>query len=302
MVYHDNFSKRITNLHVYDTLIQNDKLPTTCLLCTHGELDEVGHVIPKFVLRWLKKQAGKKAGFFLNNTQVIVPDTLALKMLCKKCEAKFSTHEKNFTDRYFKKYYRSREAVKVGGDMYFFALSVAWRILASTRLTNEGDEMKKYCDRLEDIIKSYLNQPHQNVEVDVYAFHAVEISTNLSKDHYNDNLLRLSIRQGIFCQNLYLPNGTLVTLCPLPLVHFKLGAYYFIVADQNYIQSLAFYKIFRKVEGENKVYTLEYSSELMGFLNHIGNAYFNEVDKSVIPQYIRYDVIHEAAYRGGRRV
>ncbi len=76
---------------------------------------------------------------------------------------------------------------------------------------------------------------------------------------------------------------------PLALVYFKLGAYYFLVAEQGYLQCLAFSKKIRAVEGTDSIHILEYSKELLGFFKYIGNGDFDEVVESVVPQDVEYD-------------
>lgn len=280
------------NRRVYDKMIDGKKLPSKCILCDEGELNECGHIIPKLVMRWLKRASSKK-NFYLNNTTEITSDTLALKILCDKCEDIFSTCEKNFTDKYFKKYYRESSSPKIEEDIYFFALSIAWRIMASTRFMRNNEGGEPFRGLLEDELKSYLLQPSGKAEIDLYVFHADEVADNLSHDSYNNNLLQFSIRQGIFLQYLYYCIGCRdfnATLAPVPLVHFKLGAYYFIVASQGYLQKLKFPKKMENIVG-SKIYILKYSASLMGFFNHISNNNFDEIDKSIIPLDERYDVI-----------
>ncbi|MBH2018421.1 MAG: hypothetical protein I8H91_02410 [Burkholderiales bacterium] len=278
------------NKHIYDNQINYNKLPSSCLLCSEGALGELGHIIPKFVMRWLKR-ASKKEEFYLNNTAVKVADTLALKMLCNKCEDIFSEHEKFFTDQYFKRHYRKTPPAEISGDIYFFALSIAWRIMISTPMMQGEENSEKYFRELRDIVKAYLLQPNERAKIDVYVFYANEISANLAAQYYKANLLNFSVRQGIFAHYLiYDDINCCATLSPIPLVYFKLGAYYFIVADQNHLQLLTFPKKIEATEG-GKVHILRYSEGLIGFLNHISNGDFDEVDKSIIPLNIKYDRI-----------
>lgn len=252
-----NFSN---NQRIYDPLINGDKLPSSCLLCSEGELDKLGHIIPKFVMRWLKR-VSKKKEFYLNNKPVKIADTIAIKILCNECEKEFSSHERNFTEKYFKTYYRKKFPIEFSHDIYFFALSIAWRILVSTPMMHGEENSEKHFNAISKTIKTYLLQPDKNVEIDVYVFHADEIAENLPEQHYNRNILQFSISQGIFSQQLKYNDNFIATPGRIPLIYFKLGVYYFIVADQNHLQMLTFPK---KIEtlGKSKVHVLKYSSEL----------------------------------------
>ncbi|MFC3532313.1 hypothetical protein ACFOLG_08955 [Vogesella facilis] len=283
------FTNLSNNQSVYDCLINGQKLPQTCLLCSEGELHKLGHIIPKFVMRWLKF-ASKKSSFYLNNTETEVSDTLAIRILCDKCEDIFSRHEKAFVDNYFKKYYRKTNPGVISEDIYYFSLSVAWRIMISTPMMRGEEIGDTYYRKLRDIVGSYLIQPNKSIEVDVYVFLADEIAANLPIKSCRTNLLNFSIRQGIFVQNLMYNDYFRATVAPIPLVHFKLGAYYFIVACQDYLQRLSFHKIIDSSK-ESKVHLLRYSDDLVGFLNHISNGGFLEVIESAIPRDSKYDRI-----------
>jgi len=277
---------------VYDSRINGNQLPSSCLLCLDGELNKFGHIIPALVLRWLKS-ASKKKDFFFNNSSEKVADTLAVKMLCDRCEEIFCTHEKYFTDKYFKKFYRNKSPEKIGDDIYFFSLSVAWRILVSTPMMKGEEDSGKYFSFLTESIRSYLLQPNEKTEVDVYVFHASDIVENLPEKHYNLNLLKYSVRQGIFAQRLMaVRNGSrfLLTPAPVPLVHFKLGVYYFLVACQDYLQSLTFLSNIERSD-RGGVYVLKYSDELIGFLNYISNDRNFEVHKLRTLKNIEYNII-----------
>ena len=277
--------------HVYDAMVNSDKLPSTCLLCIDGELCELGHIIPKFVMRWLKL-ASKKSKFYLNNTITEVPDTLALRILCKSCEDRFSHYEKFFVDKFFKKYYRKQEHNEFCEEVYYFALSIAWRIMASAPIMQGEKSGDKYYRALRDAIRPHLLDPNISVEADVYIFLANEVAANLPEKDLRENLLNFSIRQGISAQNLVY-DGTcfLATLAPIPLVHFKLGAYYFIVAYQGYLQDLTFDKKIEPSE-HGKIHLLRYSKELVGFLHYISNGDFLEVVESAIPTDGKYNRVH----------
>jgi len=276
------------NQRVYDVLVNSEKLPSTCLLCIEGELCELGHIIPKFVMRFLKS-ASNKSTFYLNNTKTKAQDTLALRILCKNCENRFSHYEKFFVDKFFKKYYRKREHNGFGEEVYYFALSVAWRIMASTPIMKGEDSGDQYYRALRDSIRSHLIDPKMSVEADVYIFLANDVAANMPAKDLREDFLNFSVRQGIFAHTLVYDGTSFnATVAPLPLVHFKLGAYYFIVARQDHLHLLTFHKKIEPSE-HGQIHLLRYSEELVGFLHHISNGGFLEVVESAIPTDGKYN-------------
>ena len=79
-----NFSN---NQRVYDPMINGDKLPSSCLLCSKGELNKLGHIIPRFVMKFLK-EASKEDKFYFYNMKKSVFDTIAMRMLCDYSDRK----------------------------------------------------------------------------------------------------------------------------------------------------------------------------------------------------------------------
>lgn len=282
--------KEVTNNQkLYDEHFNKEMLPSKCLLCLEGELHEHGHIIPKFVMRWLKKASGLDSLHF-NGTEEKTSDTIALRILCKHCEDKFDKHERQFTEGYFKPYYRGISPKSAKREIYSFALSIAWRILAITPFIKGSEKSETYCRILKDTISPHFFNPEKKVEVDVHIFSIDEVLKNIPPEQLNEKLLKFSISQGVFAHNLFMHPGFKVTLQPLPIVHFKIGAYYFIVALQDHIKNLEFDKKLQSTR-ESNVYSLQYTKELVGFLRYISYPIFEEVAENALPNDVNYDVI-----------
>jgi len=102
-----------------------------CRLC--GETRELqnSHIIPRFVIRWMKKTGATP---FLR--KAVDPDTRIQdhheKLLCEDCEQIFSDWEGKFAARVFYPYVRSqKDEFEYDEWLYKFALSVSWRLLVS---------------------------------------------------------------------------------------------------------------------------------------------------------------------------
>lgn len=100
-----------------------------CALChTETEL-ELSHIIPKFVLRYLKSTSAGSIRS-MENPNVTVQDGEKHYMLCGKCEDLFSTYEKQFADKLFHPYLKDQQKrFEYDTWLHFFLTSVSWRHL-----------------------------------------------------------------------------------------------------------------------------------------------------------------------------
>lgn len=102
-----------------------------CKLCgKSGELQN-SHIIPRFVIRWLKKTGPTP---FLR--RVVDPNTRIQdyyeKLLCKDCEQIFSDWEGKFAAQVFYPHVRDqKKEFDYGAWLYKFILSVSWRLMVS---------------------------------------------------------------------------------------------------------------------------------------------------------------------------
>jgi len=102
-----------------------------CRLC--GETCELqnSHIIPRFVIRWMKKSGPTP---FLR--KAVDPDTRIQdyheKLLCEDCEQIFSDWEGKFAANVFYPHVRGqKEKFEYGEWLYKFVLSISWRLLVS---------------------------------------------------------------------------------------------------------------------------------------------------------------------------
>ena len=102
-----------------------------CRLC--GETRELqnSHIIPRFVIRWMKKSGPTP---FLR--KVADPDTRIQdyheKLLCGDCEQSFSKWETRFANQVFYPHVRGKKDVFEYDEwLYKFVLSVSWRLFVS---------------------------------------------------------------------------------------------------------------------------------------------------------------------------
>lgn len=98
-----------------------------CALCRQSKELEISHIIPKFVIRYLKKTS---VGAIRNtqNPNKVVQDGEKHYLLCGECEDLFSIYETKFANTFFYPYMKDNEKVfNYDSDIYYFLTSVSWR-------------------------------------------------------------------------------------------------------------------------------------------------------------------------------
>ena len=275
--------EKLTNHRLYDNLFQTDKMPTSCLLCTTGELDELGHIIPKFVMRWLK-QASKHKAFYLNSEQdKMVADTLAFKMMCTTCEDKFSKLEKYFTDNYFKKYYRGQAPNPMQDEVYDFAISIAWRLIVfSARLKNTQPQEKAFEETYslsESLMRDYLNNKIDSCEHSVYVLPIETLTANIPESQIHEDTLKYSIRQGLKAHPFNDEKEKIgLSVQRIPTIQFKIGCYYFFIFPNDYFAGSEFTITSTKASNSKELHILNYTPDLIGFMEWLMDGRFFEIN------------------------
>lgn len=101
-----------------------------CALCRETvEVLELSHMVPKFVVRYLKKTS-VSAIRNLDNPDRVVQDSEKHYLLCGKCEDLFSTYETKFANTFFHPYMSGgKKEFQYDKDIYYFLTSLSWRSL-----------------------------------------------------------------------------------------------------------------------------------------------------------------------------
>lgn len=102
-----------------------------CRLCREQKELQNSHVIPNFIIKWMKKSGPTP---FLR--RAVEPDTRIQnyheKLLCRECEQIFSPYEGKFASKVFYPHVRGeKEEFKYGEWLHRFVLSVSWRLMES---------------------------------------------------------------------------------------------------------------------------------------------------------------------------
>lgn len=100
-----------------------------CALCYEDKTLELSHIVPKFVMRYLKKTS---VGAIRNmeNPNAVVQDSEKHYLLCGDCEDLFSTYETKFANEFFHPYLSGNKKIfHYDKDTFYFLTSVSWRSL-----------------------------------------------------------------------------------------------------------------------------------------------------------------------------
>lgn len=260
------------------------------MLCPDGKLDEYGHIIPKFVMRWLRRASKKENFYFNNSAKNKVADTVAIRFLCPECEDKFSAIEKNFTDHYFKRHYRNQSTSAPDDKVYGFALSVAWRLIGSQTLMKESAAVDGTFKSILLRASNFFLSPHIDSELSVYVLHAGEIEANMPASAISRSDLRYSIKHGLMAHEIFDASTRFrMTIGKIPLVYFKLGVYYFVVTLAGYFDHTLFLVQSIRTGIQHRIYQVKYSADFLGFLRWVSKGDISETGIS-LSDLQRYDL------------
>jgi hypothetical protein len=143
-----------------------------CALCRKNKELELSHIVPKFVVRYLKKTA---FGAIRNieNPNKVVQDGEKHYLLCGDCEDLFSVYETKFANKFFYPYMKDNiKEFVYDSDTYYFLTSVSWRSLYLDILdfVENADDIGIDLETLDCLIekesrmRKYLLKEESNVE------------------------------------------------------------------------------------------------------------------------------------------
>ncbi len=103
----------------------------TCGLCLQSRELKESHILPAFVIRWLKETSGTGFIRFGQEPNRRVQDGMKLKLLCGDCEQHIAKYEQSFAENLFHPLTSEHQSPFYprcyGEWMALFAASVSWR-------------------------------------------------------------------------------------------------------------------------------------------------------------------------------
>ena len=77
--------------------------------------------------------------------------------------------------------------------------------------------------------------------------------------------------------------GIALSFIHLPIIHFKIGCYYFFILQDNYFAGADFEISSTKASESKELYVLDYTPDLLGFMEWLMDGHFFEVNTKDIP-------------------
>ncbi|GAU76407.1 hypothetical protein [Fusibacter sp. 3D3] len=164
-----------------------------CALCGNFRELEESHIIPKFVMRHLKKTAHGEIRS-IENPNAVIQDSEKHYMLCGECEDLFSKKETKFANHFFYPYQKnSVKEFDYDEDLYYLLTSISWRSLYQDILdfVQNPEQVGIDLDTLncfiekESEIKKYLLGKTNNVEGienHIFFFDDIKEFSNMPKE------------------------------------------------------------------------------------------------------------------------
>ncbi|KSE44292.1 hypothetical protein AO915_15835 [Pseudomonas aeruginosa] len=133
-------------------------------------------------------------------------------------------------------------------------------------------------------MRNYLNNEIEKCHHSVYALPIDKITRNISKNLIDDNALKYTIRQGLKAHLIADERRDIaLSFTHLPIIHFKIGCYYFFILQDNYFAGAEFEISSTKASKAKELYVLDYTPDLLGFMEWLMDGHFFEVNTKDIP-------------------
>jgi hypothetical protein len=114
---------------------------TACAFCEQPRALQLSHVLPSFVIRWLRETAATGHIRVSHEPNRRIQDGWKARMLCAECEQLFSRWERAFAEGAFYPIHNSNApAVSYGPWLAKFAAAQSWRTLRAYQLRDALDD------------------------------------------------------------------------------------------------------------------------------------------------------------------
>ncbi len=181
-----------------------------CYLCNKDAELSVSHIIPKFVINWLKESA-PSAIRGMDEPNKRVQDGEKQYLLCLDCEGLFASWEKLFCENLFLPLHSDQPQftpIRYGSWALKFAVSVSWRVLMYYQQTNDLDHLS---DKQKETAKIALNDwrgfllgelPHPGrFEQHLLPVDAIKNYSGSSISPFLNRYLLRSVGMSVICTN-----------------------------------------------------------------------------------------------------
>lgn len=201
---------------------------TRCALCGSENDLELSHIVPKMVVRMLKKTA---AGNIRNSENPNVPlqDSEKHYLLCGKCEDLFSAKERYFANTIFHPYIKKdKTKFDYKSDLFYFFTSLSWRglyldLLDFVENHEIGIDALEHLISCESIMKNYLLNTRDSIDsIEHHLFFFDEIKEIVGDNEITELRPHATFHRGIisytFCYENEGTYGTITNMMGIALI------------------------------------------------------------------------------------
>lgn len=158
-----------------------------CALCQVGKELQVSHIIPRFVINWLKESSA--TGFLrgAENPNLRLQDAAKMPLLCSDCEERFSRFERHFAEQIFHPYQNmGTQKFAYDESLLKFIVSISWRTLFTQQqvLNGEAPDLVPYAKSALNTWGNYLlelRQDEGNYEHHMFFLDFVDVRRNTAE-------------------------------------------------------------------------------------------------------------------------
>ena len=187
-----------------------------CALCGQKKELQLSHIVPKFVIRHLKKTS--IGSIRAQNPNKTVQDGEKHYMLCHDCEELFSASEKRFADKVFYPYLKNHETeFDVDEKIFYFLTSLSWRslYLDITDFVRDGSLKRDVLECMidsEGIMRDFLLK--KRADLDKIEHHIFFFDRVQSTDAPNSEGINVIVHRAVQSYSAF-SDGTIFTISNL---------------------------------------------------------------------------------------
>jgi len=154
-----------------------------CALCREPKDLRKSHIIPKFIIKWIKKTS--KTGKLRDSDYNRVQDSIKLFLLCEECEKKLSRFENYFAEKIFHPTVKmTSNDIKYDINLLKIIVSVSWRVLnIRIQIKREAsEEIPNTLLECEKTWRKFLNNEINTISSSHYLIHSTVWEMNFMKE------------------------------------------------------------------------------------------------------------------------
>lgn len=238
-----------------------------CSLCHKNNILQRSHIIPLFIIRWIKTNSHTGHLRGTDKPNLRQPDGFKTPMLCSWCEGLLGSYERKFSEYVFKPFANAGHDIKCEDWLLKFAVSISWRSL-NYLYSSEKIKRDPVCTEAEETWRQFILG--KITDIGMFEQHLItfKIPNNVSPVDEDEEYLEYILERTMELKDVYNAEGDLF-ICT------KMAFFLIIGVIKNKHPELF---VNTKIETNNNIkYTLQdIPPSIVGYLNN----HFLEVSRA----------------------